>query len=65
MKKEEEKKVLDLTDTFEIKNPLKDHEIHWNEYHKIIKEGESVTVARLFAQNMVTEGVIKELPKKG
>lgn len=65
MKKETvKKKVVDFTDKFEIEKPLKDHEIHFNECHIFIKEGEPVTVPRLFAQNMVTEGVIKELPKK-
>ena len=56
--------VVDFKDTFEIEKPLKSQEIHWNQYHKIIKKGEKVTVARYFAPNLVTLGVIKELPKK-
>jgi hypothetical protein len=49
----------------EIKEPLKDHEIHHNDFHIIIKKGELVSVPRLFLPNLVTEGVIKTIPKEG
>lgn len=47
--------------------PLKDFPsgIHHNQYNFDIKEGVSVTIPRMFLPNMVTEGVIKELPKEG
>ena len=45
--------------------PLKDFPsgIHQNQWHFEIKEGVPVTIPRHFLPNMVTEGVIKEIPK--
>ena len=63
--KTESKKSNELSSDFEIESPLKDHEIHHNEHHIIIKEGEPVTVPRVFLKNLVTEKVIKSLPKEG
>lgn len=60
MKKEETTKVEEVKIV-----PLKNFTITHNDYHIELKEGVSVPVPRLFLQNMVTEGVIKELPKKG
>jgi len=55
----------DMNEEIEIKNPLKDHEIHHNDIHIIIKKGEPVPVPRLFLPNLVTEGVIKSIQKEG
>jgi hypothetical protein len=59
------KTVRDPLEEIEIQNPLKDHEIHHNDIHIIIKKGEPVPVPRLFLPNLVTEGVIKTIPKEG
>jgi len=57
--------VKELSEDVEI-TPLKDFPpgIHQNEIHiDNIKEGEPVTIPRQFLRNMVTEKVIKEIPK--
>jgi hypothetical protein len=43
--------------------PLKDFLIHHNQFHIEIKEGVPVSIPQKFLQNMVTENVIKEIPK--
>ena len=48
--------------------PLRDFPsgIHHNAIHiDNIKEGVPVTIPRMFLSNMVTEGVIKSIPKEG
>ena len=63
----EKKSVKDITGAVEI-TPLRDFPqgIHQNEIHiDNIKEGVSVSIPRKFLQNMLTEGVIKSLPKEG
>lgn len=39
--------------------------IHQNQWHFDIKEGVPVAIPRHFLPNMVTEGIIKKLPKEG
>lgn len=64
-KTDDSKKVLmDHLKGVEIM-PLKNHEIHHNKYDIIIEEGVPVAIPRIFLPNMVTEGVIKEIPKEG
>ena len=58
------KKVKDLLNLVEI-DPLKDFRITHNEYDIVIKEGETASIPQKFLQNMLTEGVIKKLPKEG
>ena len=58
----ETRSLKDLLQMVEIK-PLKDHKITHNQWDIELKEGVSVPVPRIFLQNMVTEGVIKEIPK--
>lgn len=40
-------------------SPLKDHVIHFNEYHKELKKGERAKVQDRFLKNLKTEKVIK------
>lgn len=53
VKKEDKAKLVSI-------NPLKDFEVNCNEFHYKIKKGEKTKVHKMFLQNLVTEGVIKE-----
>jgi hypothetical protein len=62
---EQAKSLKGFPGTVEI-TPLKDFPqgIHQNQIHiDEIKEGVPVSIPQKFLQNMVTEGVIKEIPK--
>ena len=66
-KPESTKTAKDPKEKIEI-TPLRDFPsgIHHNEIHiDNIKEGVPVTIPRMFLSNMVTEGVIKSIPKEG
>lgn len=59
---EKAKSLKNFPGTVEIM-PEKDFLIHHNQFHIEIKEGLPVSIPRKFLQNMVTEGVIKDIPK--
>ena len=62
MKKSEETKPLkDILKPVEI-TPLKDFHIVFNQWDIDLKEGVPAPVPQMFFQNLVTEGVIKEIP---
>ena len=66
-KRTKTKAKLDPMEEIEI-IPLRDFPsgIHWNHIHIVnIKEGQPVAIPRMFLPNMVTEGVIKSIPKEG
>lgn len=60
--KEEIKSLKDILKMVEI-IPEKNHHIVHNQWNIELKEGVPVPIPRMFLKNMVTEGVIKKIPK--